>query len=176
MKITPCLPAIFAIMLVPTTSLAAGDRNLMAPRVPADQLESARALHNPLSASPDVIEKGKALYEGKGACVNCHGARGLGDGPAAKNLNPSPRNFHHRGFWRHRTDGEIFWVIKHGLPGTAMMGFGSQLSDEEIWTVIRYLRTFAGGHESRGGMGRRGPMGGRGMEERGCCDEPGAER
>ena len=79
----------------------------------------------------------------------------------------SPRNFHHHGFWRHRTEGEIFWVIKHGSPGTSMIGLGSQLSDEEIWTVMRYLRTFTGGHGPRGGMGRRGPRDG----DSECCSD-----
>ncbi|MEK7350278.1 MAG: hypothetical protein AAB177_05350 [Nitrospirota bacterium] len=37
-------------------------------------------------------------------------------------LNPSPRNFQHYGFWRHWTEGEIFWVIKQGSSGTSMVG------------------------------------------------------
>jgi mono/diheme cytochrome c family protein len=139
--------------------LSAEERHMMEPRVPADKLAEARALKSPLADSPEIVEKGKPLYEGKGGCVNCHGKEGRGDGPVARELNPSPRNFHHHGFWRHRTEGEIFWVIKHGSPGTSMIGFGSQLTDEEIWTVIRYLRTFDEGKGSRGGMGRRGPKG-----------------
>ena len=66
----------------------------------------------------------------QGTCFNCHGKDGMGNGPAAVGLDPSPRNFHHHGLWRHRTEGEIFWVIKHGSPGTAMIGFGTQLTDE----------------------------------------------
>lgn len=135
--------------------VSAGERHMMPSPVPADQLAAARVLKSPLPVSPEVTEKGKALYAGKGGCVNCHGKDGRGDGPAAGQLNPSPRNFHHHGFWRHRTEGEIFWVIKHGSPGTAMVGFGSQLTDEEIWTVIHYLRTLAESHGPRGGMGRR---------------------
>lgn len=150
---------VLMIMLIAAGSVPAAERHMMPPRVPADQLAEARALSNPVPDSPEIIEKGKALYEGKGGCVNCHGRSGMGDGPAAEALDPSPRNFHHHGFWRHRTEGEIFWVIKHGSPGTAMIGFGSQLTDEEIWAVIRHLRTFAGGHGPRGGMGRRGPKG-----------------
>lgn len=146
----------------------ASERPMMRPVVPSEQLAEARALKNPLPDSPDLIDKGKALYEGKGGCVNCHGKSGLGDGPVAGELNPSPRNFHHRGFWRHRTEGEIFWVIKHGSLGTAMIGFNGQLTDEEIWTIIPYLRAFAGGHGSRGGMGRRG-MQGAGT----CCKDDG---
>ena len=131
-------------------------RHHMAPRVPPDHLQEARSLHSPILSSPETIEAGKILYEGKGTCVNCHGEFGNGAGPGAANLTPSPRNFQHHGFWRHRTEGEIFWVIKHGSPRTAMIPFGGLLSDEEIWTIIQYEQTFS--HRS----GRHGPRRGRG--------------
>ena len=78
----------------------------------------------------------------------------------ASQLDPPPRNFQHHGFWRHRTEGEIFWVIKHGSPGTSMVGFAGQLTDEEIWAIIQYERSFSL-HSRRGmrGMGGGGPMG-----------------
>jgi mono/diheme cytochrome c family protein len=170
-------PYSLAFLLV-TVALAgpagAAERHMMQPRVPADKLAEARALKSPLPGSPEVVAKGKALYDGKGTCFNCHGTDGGGNGPAAAKLNPAPRNFRHHGFWRHRTEGELFWVIKHGSPGTAMIGFGPVLSDEEIWSLIQYERTFAGGHGRRG-MGRgegMGPMMGSGggmggMEHRG---------
>lgn len=59
---------------------AAAERQIMAPRVPADKLEEARALTSPLPDSPGTIEKGKALYNGKGTCFNCHGKDGMGNG------------------------------------------------------------------------------------------------
>lgn len=157
----------------------AAESHMMAPRVPADRIQQARALTSPLPESPEIIEKGKALYEGKGSCVTCHGTTGRGDGPGAAGLDPSPRNFHHHGFWRHRTEGEIFWVIKHGSPGTGMIGFGSMLSDEEMWAIMQYERSFAGGHGrgghmGRGGMGRmgpRGPEGGMASPDQPCCDD-----
>jgi mono/diheme cytochrome c family protein len=157
-------------------SAASAERHMMAPRVPPDKLAEARALQNPLPDSPDIVEKGKALYEGKGACFNCHGKSGQGDGPAAVGLNPSPRNFHHHGFWRHRTEGELFWVIKNGSAGTSMIGFGSVLSDDEIWSVIRYLRTFAGSHGPDGGMGRHRGMGRMGPGGEGCCEGEARDR
>jgi mono/diheme cytochrome c family protein len=156
---------------MPFTS-AAAERQIMAPRVPADKLEEARALKSPLQDSPDIIEKGEALYNGKGTCFNCHGKDGMGGGPAAVGLDPSPRNFHHHGLWRHRAEGEIFWVIKHGSPGTAMVGFGNMLADEEIWTLVRYLRSFAGDSGPREGMGPRGRMGGRHRANEECCASP----
>jgi mono/diheme cytochrome c family protein len=135
-----------AIVLGCTVPLLADERNLFQPRVPADKLAEARALTNPLPNAPDVIEKGKGLYNGKGTCFNCHGSTGRGDGIVARGLEPSPRNFHDHGFWKHRTDGEVFWVIKHGSPGTAMIGLDDVLTDEEIWAIIRYEQSLAGDH------------------------------
>jgi mono/diheme cytochrome c family protein len=158
--------------------LFAAERPMMQPRVPPDKLAEARALMNPLPDSPDTFERGKTLYNGKGTCFNCHGKEGMGKGPAAADLDPSPRDFRHHGFWRHRTEGEIFWAIKYGIAGTAMVSFGGILTDEEIWTIIQYERSFAGAHgpgERMGphpGMGPRGSMGGMGAGERGCCDTP----
>jgi mono/diheme cytochrome c family protein len=142
----------------------AAEQRIMQPRVPADKLAEARALTNPLPSSADVRASGKALYEGRATCMSCHGQSGEGDGPLAASLNSSPRNFRHHGFWRHRTEGEVFWVIKYGVPGTAMIGFGDQLTDEEIWTIIHYERSFSGGHGHRGGMGPRHEGG-----NSGCC-------
>jgi mono/diheme cytochrome c family protein len=135
-------------LLVVLVSLAipvgAAERNMMQPLVPADKLVAARALASPLPNSPKIIEQGKTLYRGKGACFNCHGTDGDGKGPLAAQLDPLPRNFQQPGFWRHRTEGEIFWVIKYGSVGTSMVGFDGQLTDEEIWSLIQYVRSFAG--------------------------------
>ncbi len=148
----------------------AAERHMMQQVVPADKLAEARALKNPLSNSPEVIAQGKTVYNGKGGCVTCHGIDGDGKGPAAASLNPSPRDFRHHGLWRHRSEGELFWVIKHGSPGTSMIGFGSVLSDNEIWTLIHYERTFSGMHgmgmmKDGEGMGPASGMGG--MQHRG---------
>ena len=149
---------LLAVILFFWISPVVAERHMMQPVVPAEKLGEARALKNPLSNTPEVIEKGKSVYTGKGGCVTCHGIAGDGKGPGAVNMNPSPRNFQHHGFWRHRTEGELFWAIKHGSPGTAMVAFGSVLSDDEIWALIHYERTFAGMH----GPGMRGHGGGMG--------------
>lgn len=150
--------AIFFLMVgaSPVGAQQHGGQQMMMPRVPADKLAEAKALVNPLPPSPDIIEKGKAIYEGKGTCVNCHGVSGRGDGPGAATLKPPPRVFRSHGFWRHRTEGEIFWVIKYGSPGTAMIPFGGLLSDEEIWTVMQYEQSFSGGPHGGGGGRHRG--------------------
>ena len=135
-----------AVMVSLAVPVVAAERHMMQSLVPADKLADARALTSPLPKSPEVVMDGKTLYDGKGACFNCHGKDGDGNGPLAAQLNPSPRNFRHHGLWRHRTEGEIFWVIKNGSPGTSMVGFGGQLTDKEIWSLIQYLRSFSGEH------------------------------
>ena len=164
------LVTMMSLMLLTLSTVSAAERHIRQPRVPTDQLDEARAMKSPLPGSPEIVGKGKKIYEGKGTCFNCHGMTGRGDGPGGSALNPSPRNFRHRGMWHHRTEGEIFWAIKNGIQGTGMIPFGGLLSDEEIWTVMQYERSFAGGR-GRGGMGRhkgKGPMGqGEGMKGRG---------
>ena len=125
------------------------------------RFDETTPLEETMGALDALVRQGKALYVGKGTCINCHGAEGDGNGPVAAQLNPAPRNFQHHGFWRHRTEGEIFWVIKHGSPGTSMIGFADQLTDEDIWAIIHYERTFRRHHGMRG----RGPMGQGGMRD-----------
>ena len=167
----PSMLQLLAIVVFLAIPAGAAERHMMQPVVPADKLAEARGLTSPLPSSPEIVQQGKALYHGKGACFNCHGKDGDGNGPVAAQLNPSPRNFQHPGFWRHRTEGEVFWVIKNGSVGTSMIGFGGQLTDEEMWSLIQYVRSFAGEHGPGmmghgAGMGPGGGMGG--CEGKGC--------
>ncbi len=56
----------------------AAESDTLRPRVPSDELGAARALTNPVPATPSAIEQGRALYHGKGFCVSCHGREGRG--------------------------------------------------------------------------------------------------
>ncbi len=121
-------------------------------RVPMDQRAAASAMKNPVAKTSENIAKGKAIFEGKGSCHNCHGSGGKGDGPAAKFFSPSPRNFTNPEFHKNRTDGEMYWVIENGSRGpngtnnpTGMLPLiGPQITEEEAWYVILYERSFEG--------------------------------
>jgi mono/diheme cytochrome c family protein len=114
-------------------------------RVPSDQRAAAKALKNPIAKTPENIAKGKAIFEGKGTCFNCHGVSGKGDGPAGQILNPSPRNFTNPKFHKARTDGEMMWVIKNGSAGTGMVPLvPTAITEEEAWFTILYERSFEG--------------------------------
>lgn len=131
------------VLTLPFVSRAA-ERDIALPRVPPDQLEAAKALKNPFPSTPENLAKGDGLFHGKGTCFVCHGVNGLGDGPAAVGLDPSPRNFSNAAFHRSRTDGELMWVIKNGSAGTAMVPLvGSVIDEEEAWLIILYERSLA---------------------------------
>lgn len=125
------------LMLVTATVVVAEERDPLKPRVPPSLIAEAKALKNPIPATPENLAKGKALFEGKGTCLNCHGKEGKGDGPAGLILSPTPRNLTNCKFHENRMDGELFWVIKNGIAGTAMVTLTpSTITEEEAWTII----------------------------------------
>jgi len=128
--------------------LSAEERDPLKPRVPNEHRAVAKKLKSPFyehskKAPPNIVAEGKKIFEGKGTCFNCHGKSGKGDGPAGKVLNPGPRNFTNCKFHKKRKDGELFWIIKNGSPGTGMVPLiPSAISEEEAWKVIAYERSF----------------------------------
>lgn len=127
------------LMIGPEESATkAGERDITLPRAPAE----AKAVANPIPLSDQVLLEGERIYQTKGTCFTCHGTTGRGDGPAGLELNPRPRNFTNPRFHELRTDGEMFWVIRNGSPGTRMFSYSpSIITEDEAWKVIHYLRT-----------------------------------
>jgi len=113
---------------------------LAVPRVPPEHLMEARALQNPLRFTAAAVLKGKRSY--LSFCSSCHGKGEEGKGPRSKGLSAAPRNFHLPEFHRLRSDGELYWVIKHGSRLTKdMPAWGARLTDETIWSIVFFLRT-----------------------------------
>jgi len=121
----------------------AADPAVLKPRVPANQIEEARTWANPYPSTPENIEKGKHIFHGKAFCVTCHGRDGKGLGNIPGLRGKLPRNFTDKTWQATRTDGELFWILKNGSPGTDMASFVPLvLSEEEAWHVLLYVRAF----------------------------------
>jgi cytochrome c553 len=139
-----------AVVFAAGVAFAGEELEPVKPRVPKEDMGKAKAMKNPVEATPANIAKGKELFENKGTCINCHGKEGNGEGPAAAALPIKPRNFTNCKFHKKRTDGEMFWVIKNGSKGpndaprdTPMVALiPSAITEEEAWTIINYERTF----------------------------------
>lgn len=95
---------------------------------------------------PQVL-RGQRVYEG--TCSPCHGVTGSGHGPAARWLNPVPRDLT-RGLFKIRstsaslpTDDDLLRIIEVGIPGTAMFGWRDQLSLAERKDVVAFVKTLS---------------------------------
>ena len=98
-------------------------------------------------SAPADSEAGKALYIDK--CAHCHGIEGAGDGSAAENLIPRPRDFT-SGLYKIRstesgnlpTDQDLFEVISNGMPGSSMPAWQELLSEDERWSLVAQIKTY----------------------------------
>jgi len=102
-------------------------------------------LKNPLEATPPNLLAGKTLFyvDAKpSACRICHGISGDGLGIMFHRVEPKPRNFTCVHTMDDLPDGQLFWIIKNGSPGTAMPSF-SYLEDDQVWQLILFLRSFS---------------------------------
>jgi mono/diheme cytochrome c family protein len=71
-------------------------------------------------------------------CVECHGAPGVDPGVTGQGLNPEPPELSEEA--EEMSDGELFWVTKHGVKFTGMPAFGLTHSDEDIWALVAFMR------------------------------------
>jgi len=98
--------------------------------------ELTATLVNPTAPAdlPASVRRGEAEF--RKICVQCHGATLRGDGPVAAQFMPPPDLLAEA--TRQRRDGYIYSYIRHG--GVVMPAHGAQVTREQAWDVINYLR------------------------------------
>ncbi len=101
---------------------------------------TAKRLKNPVPPTAEAIAAGKQAYGEH--CRSCHGEKGDGKGEKAAELSVAPGDFTDLPAMRRRADGELFWQITRGRLPTP--SFEDNLSDQERWQLVDYIRTFAG--------------------------------
>jgi mono/diheme cytochrome c family protein len=100
----------------------------------------AAKVKNPVAATPESIATGKQVYTRY--CATCHGTTGQG-GSGSDIIPPAP-NLTDDEWKRGSTDGEIFDVIKNGVPPDLFMEpWGDRIKDQDIWNVVNYVRSIA---------------------------------
>lgn len=90
---------------------------------------------NPVSNTPESIQKGKGLYQKH--CTLCHGIEGRGDGPAARGLKPKPSNL--VAMSGMHEDGDVAWKIAEGRG--VMPGFKERFNSEQIWDLVNFIQS-----------------------------------
>lgn len=101
--------------------------------------DSAKKVPNPAKPSAAGMKIAANLF--KEDCASCHGASGAGNGRLAPTLKVKPISFRDSPEVKANTDGELFWKITVGnLP----MPSWAQLSDNQRWLLVNYLRVLSG--------------------------------
>lgn len=111
-----------------------------------DAARAGEELNNPVSfADPAVLARGARVF---GAfCLPCHGAEARGDGPVVARGFPAPPSLL-AGHAVQLKDGQLFHVVTHGQGN--MPAYAAQLSPEDRWRVVAYLRSRQGLPVARG--------------------------
>jgi len=119
----------------PSTSGQAGS-----PHGDATHTHAAAAkILNPVKLDEPSIAAGQKLYGTH--CVACHGPKGAGDGVQASKFTPPPSNLADAQ-WKHGpSDGEMFTVIRNGVPKTSMSGFAKKMTERQTWDVVNFVRS-----------------------------------
>ncbi|HTL16834.1 MAG TPA: c-type cytochrome [Patescibacteria group bacterium] len=96
----------------------------------------------------ELLARGRTVYAQN--CQACHGLNGDGKGDAAGFLLPKPRNFIQANFRLRSTapshlptDADLFRAVSLGMPGTPMPPWRVNLSDNDRWAVVEYIKSFS---------------------------------
>ena len=132
LKISAVLVAVFSVFCM--TAVFAGQAK---PAAPAKGAAAA------VKATPASIANGEVIY--KRQCQTCHGATGVGDGPASKYLKGKLPNFTDKAVMAKIKEEEIHETVMDGVKtevGT-MPAFKAKLKPEEVQDVINFVHSLA---------------------------------
>lgn len=117
--------------------------------------EPYASMTNPISADAASLERGGEIYAS--SCAVCHGDGGMGDGPAAANLDPAVSPIAHTS--QMLGEAYLFWRVSEGGNGdplsSAMPAWKETLDEQARWDVINYVQALGAGtvepHSNMGG-------------------------
>lgn len=107
-----------------------------------NQARAGIELTNPVEAEEEVMLTGEKQYEI--FCSSCHGFKGKGDGHLyTSKLFPAKPTSLVETYVQSKPDGEIYYVITMGSISGLMGAHGSQITPDNRWKIIHYLRELA---------------------------------
>lgn len=93
---------------------------------------------NPVHSSAETIEAGKQAFDSY--CLVCHGRDGQNTGvPFANSMAPAIPSLRSPEVQQYN-DGQLKWIIENGIFPSGMPSSRGTLSDEDMWTIVVFLR------------------------------------
>lgn len=93
---------------------------------------------------PELAALGAGHFHG--GCAPCHGAPGEPVNPIFDHMLPSPPRLEtHVPRW---SEQDLFWIVKHGIQYAGMPAWSGENRDDEIWSVVAFLKTLPSLEES----------------------------
>ncbi|HTR79355.1 MAG TPA: cytochrome c [Gemmatimonadaceae bacterium] len=102
-------------------------------------LNAMALIHNPVLADSASVSRGRVLFQIN--CAPCHGALGLGNGPAVKYGVAAPSIGAHSKAADSLPDGYIFGMIRNGR---GLMPTYNRIEEPDRWDIVNYLRSIQG--------------------------------
>ena len=98
-----------------------------------------RNRRNPVPESAAAVVSGLEHFADH--CASCHGNDGGGDTQYGRGLYPRPLDLR-LAATQQLTDGELFYIIEHGIRFTGMPAFGTGQTDgeEASWQLVHFIR------------------------------------
>lgn len=100
----------------------------------------AMAIQAPPLDDAAMVFRGLGHYEG--GCKPCHGAPGDAGNPIVQQILPKPPDLVEsvKGW----SDAELFWIVRNGLKYAGMPAWVAPERDDEVWSVVAFLRRMSG--------------------------------
>jgi mono/diheme cytochrome c family protein len=121
----------------------------------------------PISLPPEPAPTAEGILHGRGLyqkfeCWKCHGVSGRADGPSAAALTDSKDNPIHpynfsagTRFKCGQTNADIYRILLTGLDGTPMASFADNLSGNDGWDLVHFIRTMQPLHTTESDLWKR---------------------
>jgi mono/diheme cytochrome c family protein len=92
-----------------------------------------------VAATSEAVAAGRAHFADH--CALCHANDGSGNTDLGRGMYPPPPDMRLDATQR-LTDGELFYIIEHGIRFTGMPGFGSvdAAHANESWQLVHFIR------------------------------------
>ena len=92
---------------------------------------------NPFTGDRAATVEGLAGF--RESCLSCHGAGAVAPAEFAAGLNPGAPGLDSPAI-QAMSDGELFWVVSHGIRATGMPAFAGSKDEKEIWKIVAFTR------------------------------------